>query len=200
MKAKLKYATFATVGLLVGVVLGVAGTMFLQNYNPPDEEPADKASVVFERIVSQNEMVSVSQKYCIVDKASTESLRLFDLIDLPWNSTFWYRYEGELKAGVDLRQASFRQVDGVIYVTLGDPYIISNTPDMEKSGVLEEHDDLLNPLRVDDVDAFQAQCFQRSKEEALEGGILDEARTEAETNIRNMFIAALGDECEVVFE
>ena len=196
----MKCAMFAIVGLLVGAVLGVAGTMFLHNYNPPDPEPPNDPSVVFERIVSQNEMVSVSQRYCIVDKASTESLRLFDLIDLPWNSTFWYRYEGELKAGVDLGQASFRQVDDTIYVTLGEPYIISNTPDMEKSGVLEEHDDLINPLHVDDVDAFQTRCFQRSEEEALGGGILNEARTEAEMNIRNMFIAALGDECEIVFE
>lgn len=191
---------FLLAGLLVGAVLGVVGAVFVQNYNPPDEEPADMASVVFERIVSQNEMVSVTQRYCIVDKASTESLNFFGLFDLPWNSTFWYRYEGELKAGVNMEDASFRQAGDTIYVTLGEPYVISNTPDMEKSGVLEERDDMLNPIHVDDVDAFQAQCFQKSEEEALAGGLLDEAREEAETNVRNMFAAALGDKYEVVFE
>ena len=32
------------------------------------------------------------------------------------------------------------------------------------------------------------------------GGLLDEARANAEVNVLNIFIAALGDECEVVFE
>lgn len=58
-----KNAKLVAVGLIVGLVLGVCGTVFLQNWNPKDEEPIDQASVVFSRIVQQNKLVSASQDY-----------------------------------------------------------------------------------------------------------------------------------------
>ena len=61
---------FLGIGLIAGVVLGVLGLRFLQNYNPPDKPDTLSPSVVFSRIVAQNEMVSVSQDYNIVDKVT----------------------------------------------------------------------------------------------------------------------------------
>ncbi len=193
-------ARFVLIGIAIGLALGVGGVMFLQSHNPEDEEKVDQASIVFERIVAQNELVSVSQKYNIVDKATNDSIKLFDSIDIPVNSSFWYRYAGTIKAGVDMGEAAYRRTGQTIYVKLGEPYLISNTPDMEKSGVLEENSNVFNPIHVEDVDTFQAQCFQRSQEEAVTGGLLEEARENAKNDVRNMLIAALGDEYTVEFE
>ena len=55
-------------GALVGILLGVGGTIFFQNYNPPDEDKGAAATAVFGRFVEQAELVGVSQDYCIVDK------------------------------------------------------------------------------------------------------------------------------------
>lgn len=189
----------AAIGLVAGVILGVGGLTFVQNYNPPDNQ-SQTATTVFERIVSQNELVSVSQDYCIVDKV-TDSNSFFNLFDIPLTeNSFWYRYAGTLKAGVNLEDASLETPgNNVLIITLNEPYIISNTPDMETSGVLEERNNILNPIHVEDVDAFQAQCVQKSQEEALSSGLLDEAKTSAETNIRNLFYAALGDSYTVEF-
>ncbi|RUU32746.1 DUF4230 domain-containing protein, partial [Mesorhizobium sp. Primo-A] len=79
------------------------------------------------------------------------------------------------------------------------PYIISNTLDNEKTTVLEEHGNLLNPIHAEDVEDFRAGCIKASEAFAIEGGIMDEARTNAEENIRDMFIAALGDAYTVEF-
>lgn len=200
-KKLLSNVKFAAVGLVVGLVLGAGGMIFLQNYNPPDPpEQVDRASIVFERIVAQNEMVSVSQRYNITDKA-TDTVKLFDIIEVPWvANSFWYRYVGTIKAGVNLEDATYRQEGSTIYVALGEPCVISNTPDMSESGVLEENSSIFNPIHVEDVDLFQAQCFARSESEAIEGGLLEEARMNAEGNVRAMFIAALGDEYTVEFE
>ena len=186
-------------GMLIGIVIGAAGMFFVMNYNPSDSRENDPI-VVFSRLVEQNELVSVSQDYSIVDK-STDSNRLFDFIDIPFtDSSFWYRYAGTLKAGVNLETANISLRGNAIVVSLYDPYIISNTPDMETTGVLEERNNVLNPIHVEDVDAFQRECISRSEDEALAGGLLDEARADAEEDIRNIFYAAFGNAHSVEFE
>lgn len=196
LKIKIK---FLVIGLAVGVIAGALGLRFIQSHNPPDEPSTLSASTVFSRIVAQNEMISVSQDYNIVDKVSKSS-RLLDIIDLPiFPVSFWYRYTGTIDAGVDMSQADFDQQGDTITVTLPSPYIISNTPDMDKSGILEENDTIFDHAKIKDADAFQEQCIEDSEEEAIAGGLLDEAKTNAEANIRNMFTAAFGDEYTIVF-
>lgn len=75
-------------------------------------------------------------------------------------------------------------------MTLDQPFIISNTPDMDKSGVLEENNNIFNPITVEDSDAFRRQCVERSEEEAVAGGLLDEAKTNAEGQLTQIFNAA----------
>lgn len=190
-------AKLVVLGGVVGVVLGAGGTMFALNYNPPDRVET-MATVVFERIVSQNELVSVSQDYSIVDKASDVNT-LFGLIDIPFTeNSFWYRYEGTLKAGVNLETADVRASDNTVTITLDAPYIISNTPDMERTQVLEENNNpILNPIHVEDVDAFQRQAVEQSEANAVEGGLLEDARVEAENRLTTIYVAALGEDCTV---
>lgn len=77
--------------LVLGLVLGIAGLLLVQSYNPADER-STMASTVFGRLVEQNEMVTVSQKYSIVDKVE-DTNKLFDFIDIPFTkNSFWYRY------------------------------------------------------------------------------------------------------------
>lgn len=65
--------------------------------------------------------------------------------------------------------------------------------------MLEERGNVLNPIHIEDVDEFQRRCVDQSELDAVEGGLLRAARTNAETNIANMFGAALGDEYTVEF-
>lgn len=183
--------------IVVGALLGAGLTVFLQSYNPPDEEKGLAASVVFERIVSKDELVSAAQSYSIVEKVE-DTNQFFGLFDIPFSTnSFWYRYVGTIKAGVDLKTAEFAESDGVVTITLSQPYVIANTPDMDQSGVLEENNNILNPIHVEDVDAFQRTCVEKSQTEVMEGGLMDEARVNAEENLTDMFTAALGDECTV---
>lgn len=183
---------------VIGLVLGIFLAVFFQNYNPPDDSKMTEPSVVFERIVSQNELVSISQNYNIVDK-STDNNELFGFAIPGTGNSFWYRYVGTLKAGVNLKSATFETEGGVVRITLPYPYIISNTPDMEKSGVLEENNNILNPIHIKDVDAFRAECVSIAEQEAVAGGLLEEAKAEAEKNITQIFYAAFGDRYDVEF-
>lgn len=196
--AKIKLAKVGGICAAVGLVVGIVGTLFFSNYNPADTT-GESASVVFGRIVEQNELVSVSQDYSIVDKQSDAS-SFFGLFDLPFtNNSFWYRYEGTLKAGVNLETADISEQGNAVTITLDPAYVISNTPDMEKSGVLEENNNVLNPIHVEDVDAFQQWCVEQSEAQAVEGGLLEEAQTEAEAQLSQLFYAAMGDDVTVQF-
>lgn len=107
---------------------------------------------------------------------------------------------GTIKVGVNLKEAEFATKDKVITVSLTQPYIISNTPDLNKSGTLEEGINPLNPIHAKDVDAFQRQCVEQSQTDIIDGGIMDEAKQNAEENIRDMFYAALGDAYAIEFQ
>ena len=105
LAAKRKLVEVGGICAAAGLVIGIVGTLFFSNYNPPDKGVPENASVVFGRIVEQNELVSVSQDYNIVDKQSNSS-SFFGLFDLPFtNNSFWYRYAGTIKAGVSLETA-----------------------------------------------------------------------------------------------
>ncbi len=186
------------ISLVLGIMLGAGVTIFLQNYNPPDSKTLG-ASVVFSRIQSQNELVAASQDYCIVDKV-TDTTRVLDLFDVPFmENSFWYRYQGTIKVGVNLADADFNESEGAITVTLDQPYIISNTPDMEASGVLEENNNILNPIDAGATDEFKRECIEKSESQAMEGDLPQVARENAEANLRGMFQAALGEDCQITF-
>ena len=60
-------------------------------------------------------------------------------------------------------------------------------------------DNIFNPIHIEDVDYFLAQCQQVGEVNAVEDGIMDEARSNAEEDIRAMFNAAFGDAYKVEF-
>ena len=70
---------------------------------------------------------------------------------------------------------------------------------METSGVLEENNNILNPIHIEDVDEFQRLCIQQSEQNVLEGGLMEETRENVEQDIRDMFNAALGGSYSVEF-
>lgn len=187
-----KRTKFVLIGILIGLVIGIGGMFVVQNASA-QKDPHVQPSVVFDRIVAKNELVSASQQYSITDKSTQNAATFFDLFDIPFTDTsFWYKYVGTIKAGVDLEHATFTQEGTTLIVTLDEPYIISNTPDMDASGVVEQNNNLFASVPLEKVDEFQRACIEASETDAIEGGLMDEARANAERDIADMFNAALG--------
>lgn len=192
----------AVVCLAVGFFLAFLLQGALQRRIAPEGQ-AVNSSVVFERVIARNEMVAASQRYQIIEKAEDQNqLELLTWkFDLPFTThSYWYRFVGTLKAGVDLSKARFSEsTDRSVTVTLPKPTLISNTPDLEESGVLEEHNNILNPIHVEDVDAFRKQCMEKAESGAREGELFADAKTNVEQNIRDLFASVMGDDFEVNF-
>lgn len=188
--------------LLGGLLIGAMGVLLFQHYNPKDEptSPANSTSVIMSRIVDRNEMVAASQDYTIVEKAVDQN-KLFDLIEIPFTqNSFWYRYSGTIEATVDLSQAKWdTKGETTIVVTLPEP-TLQNVPDPDVSGVLEERNNMLNPIHVEDVDAFQRDCIAKSNQQAEAGGLSEEAKKNAQENLQAMFDVASERDCKVEVE
>lgn len=187
-------------GVAMGAVLSTVGFVFLQHYRPPQPTQL-QPSVVFERVVEQNELVSASQRYNITEKSKDKGKVIpFTDIAIPLtDNSFWYRFVGTIKASVNLQTAKFKLKGNTITVTLDQPTISSNTPDMKESHVLEENNNVFNPIDIEQVDKFREKCVETSEQQAIKGGLFDEARENAEANITNMFVAAFGDQYEIEF-
>lgn len=195
-----KSVVFALVG---GLLLGSSGVLLFQWYNPKDEpqEQTVSMSMIMSRIVDRNELVTASQDYTIVEKAGDQN-KLFDFIEIPFTqNSFWYRYSGTIEATVDLSAAKWdAKGETSIVVTLPEP-TTQNVPDMTVSGVLEERNNILNPIHVEDVDAFQRDCIAKSNQQAEKGGLLEQAKLNAQANLQSMFDVACGkDACKVEVE
>lgn len=181
--------------LVSGLVLGAGGVILLYQYNPKDEPQVTTldSSMIMSRVIDRNEMVSASQDYTIVEKAGDKN-NLFDLIEIPFTqNSFWYLYAGTIEASVDLGKATWEPESvGVLKVTLPEP-VMQNIPNMDVSGVLEERNNILNPIHVEDVDAFQRNCIDKSNQQAEEGGLKEEAKKSAQANLQGIFDVACGE-------
>ena len=138
LKAKLGRILTKPKVFFAGLALGgvIVAVLFITIFNNGKAAGAKETtpntlspSVVFERIASQNEMVSASQNYAIVDKV-TDTKRFFDWFDIPFTeNSFWYRYVGTIKAGVNLETAEIHTNKKKLTIAMDEPYVISNTPD-----------------------------------------------------------------------
>lgn len=208
MSAKIKgmnpKVTIFIAGFVLGLVVALVAGAYVAGRSSAALGSASKGlspTVVFDRVKEQDHLVCASQNYAITDKSTDSNKIPFTDIEIPGTqNSFWYRYCGTLEASVELSTAGFSQDGNKITITLDQPSITSNTPDMEKSGVLEENNNFLNPIHIDQVDEFQRACVERSEQEAKEGGLLDEAETRAADNLVRLFNGAFGDEYEVAVE
>ncbi|MDD6705122.1 MAG: DUF4230 domain-containing protein [Olsenella sp.] len=200
---KIKHTIFAFFsGLIIGAVVCGAVIYYIFAMTSKEVVTSDletlSPTIVFTRVQDQGELVSASQDYTYVDKVTNSNRDLFNQFDVPFTeNSFWYRYSGTLKAGVNLKTAAIEQDSEdltVLNITLDQPYIVSNTPNMDLSGVLEENNNLINPISIQESDAFQKECIERSEQEAMNGGLLEEARTNAEKQITNLYNAAFGED------
>lgn len=199
----LRALKYAFVGVLIGAVIGAVGVLWLQR-NAPDPinaEDGDAVTLVFERVMDEGELVTASQTYVNVEKV-TDAKSFYDLFDIPFTeNSYWYRYAGTIKAAVDLETAKLVSQDGnTITLSMGSPYISSNTPDMNASGVLEENNNILNPIEIQSHVDYEKAVKERVEAAALEGDLIETAKKNTEVELAKLFSVALGQEYTVVIE
>ena len=154
-------------------------------------EAAELDAVVLEnRLAEISELASVSWSY--TNMAQYENSNVFYGVTLPFTTKeFILTYDGEIKAGVDLRKAEVEVSGRSVRVRLPEAEILSHEIDEKSVKVFSEKTSVFNPFTPEDFTAFQADQKAAMEKKALERGVLKEGRERAADSVSLLLRAAL---------
>ena len=102
--------------------------------------------------------------------------------------SFVQKWNGTIKAGIELHEVTISVNDNVVTVTLPKAKILSYEIDYDSVEVLDEKSNVFNPITVEDKSNFDKETAKEMKERAKKGGLLDNAQENAQ-NIISSFLA-----------
>ena len=184
-----KTLKYIIMGILLCAVVGGAGYYF--GTRGAEEETAELSAVVLQnQMTEMNEMVSVT--YAYTNMAKYESSKEFYGMKLPLTTNgFILTYDGIIKAGVDLKQASVELNGTEVQILLPEAAILSHEIDEDSVEIYDETTSIFNPFTVEDYTGFYRDQKEEMEKEARNKGLLEEATTQAEENLRMLMEASL---------
>ncbi len=181
---------------LVGAICFIGGRFSAVG---ADSAPTLSAVVLKNQLSDLQELSTVS--YAYTNMAQFESSNDFYGVKLPFTTkSFILTYDGTIKAGIDLADATVDVSGTQVHVTLPQAKILSHEIDEESVEVFDEKTALFNPFTVEDFTAFQSDQQRAMETRALSRGLLDEAQQRAETGVRALLESALPEDCTLTVE
>ena len=118
-------------------------------------------------------------------------------------SKYIFSYDGTIKAGIDFAEidVSVNEATSTIIVRLPEAKVLSNEIDEDSLEVYDESRSIFTPLTLDAVSKAKEDLKAEATESAIENGLLENAKTNAELLIKG-FLASTYDMTRytVVFE
>ncbi len=135
-------------------------------------------------VVVQNRMEQVSQlataKYYYTNMGQFEQHGEFYGVKLPFSTKrFIVSYDGNIQAGIRLRDAAVEISETRLTVTLPAAEIFSHEMDEDSLQVFDETRSIFNPITIEDYNGFLADQKDAMEAKAIANGLLDDARTNA---------------------
>ncbi|MDD5939139.1 MAG: DUF4230 domain-containing protein [Clostridiales bacterium] len=184
--------------LILGVILcaAVGAACFLLGRSASPENTRIDAVVIENQLAQISELGTVSYRY--TNMAQFENSSDFYGVTIPFTTKrFILTYDGEIKAGTDLSQASVTVSGSRVTVRLAAAQILSHEIDEDSVEVFDEKTSIFNPFTVEDFSSFQADQKQAMEAKALEKGLLTEASDKAGSTVFSLLRAALPEDWEL---
>lgn len=187
----IRFVRLVLLGAALCAMVGVACFFAGRAGGGAVQESVELDAVVLENRLSQiSELASVSWSY--TNMAQFESSNEFFGMTLPFTTKkFILTYDGEIKAGVDLRKALVDISGTEVTVRLPDAEILSHQIDENSVEVFDETTSIFNPFTVEDFTAFQADQKAAMEKKALAKGLLEESRKKAIDSVSLLLDASL---------
>ena len=191
----LKFVRTLVLGMILCAAVGL-GCFFAGRAaaDAAAQPPQIDAVVLRSQLTEISELAVVNYHY--TNMAQFENGSDFYGVRLPFTTKrFILTYDGEIKAGIDLEKALVEVGEGGVTVRLPEAEILSHEMDEGSVEIFDEKASIFNPFTVEDFAAFQAEQKDAMEQKALESGLLEEAATKAEANVRLLLSAALPEGC-----
>lgn len=202
--------------VVVAIFLITLGIVWLYGYNYSKNRAEDRIKELEDRIeelintpvvvnpvtpeivhtilVSKTSEISelASAEYLFTNAARfTDTKHVAAIFDWMTEKSFVQKWDGSIKAGVVLDQLSVTVNGNVITVHLPQAEILSYEIDYDSIEVLDEKNNIFNPISVDDKNNFDEETSEALKARAIENGLLDKAQKNAENIITNLLLASV---------
>ena len=151
---------------------------------------------VLSSITVENQLQQISQlatiRYSYTNMGQFENSNEFYGIKLPFTTkSFIVAYDGTITAGVDLTQAKVTITDQKVTIALPAPQILSHEVDPNSLEVFDETTSIFNPITIEDYTGFQADQQGVMEDKAIQGGLLTQAKDQAEAAIGGLITPLL---------
>lgn len=131
----------------------------------------------------------VTAEYCYTDaNRYADSKELFGITFSITEKSFVVKWDGVIKAGLDITQASVETDEAQKLLTIHLPAakIISHEILSDSVKTVDEKGNLFNPIKVDDVNSLYAVSKEAMETRALEHGLLEQAEENARAQLTNL--------------
>lgn len=139
--------------------------------------------------------------YCTELSLIDDSRNLYG-VSIPFTqSKYIYSYDIVIKSGFDFSEIEWEENENVIKVKLPEAKILSSEIDLDSFKVYHESESVFNQITMEEGNESLKGLKEKAEEDAVENGLLKNARTNAETVLTGFFSKAYNmDKYEIVFE
>lgn len=111
-----------------------------------------------------------------------------------------YSYDIVIKAGIDFEEIEWSEKGKKIEVKLPEVKILSSEINPDSMKIYYEEESIFRQISLEENNEAQSKMRQQAEEDAINSGLLDNARSNAETILRSFFASQYDlQEYEVVF-
>lgn len=205
MKDIFKGVVIKIVSIIVIIMLIGGGGYLVYNHfigkltNESKHEVVNNVDFIKEKLENTAELNTGS--YLCTDVITRADSKKFKDWEIPFTEkSFTIRYDGIVKAGIkDLTKAQVTQDEKTIVIKLPEVEITGVEIDNDSFEKLDESHNIFNPITIEDLNDAQKDLKEKMYNRAVEKGILDIARSNAEIVISRM-LASSNDEYDIKIE
>ena len=140
--------------------------------------------------------------YCTEVNVSEGSKELFGITVPFTQSKYIYSYDIQIKAGLDFGDIewSLDEQSRTITVTLPELKVLNSEIDLDSFKLYHEKDSVFRKMTLDEHNEALSSMVEKAEETAVENGLLDNARANAELILKGFFSGVYDpEEYQVVF-
>ena len=145
--------------------------------------------------------LATQSAYCTEVNVTEASRKLFG-VDIPFTqSKYIYSYDIVIKAGYNFEEIKWEEVGTTIKVKLPEAQILSSDIDMDSFEIYHEDESIFRKITMDENNEAIKTMKENAEKDAVANGLLDNARSNAETILTGFFANEYDlKEYRVVFE
>ncbi len=144
--------------------------------------------------------LATQSAFCTEVNVIEADRKLFGMTIPFTQSKYIYSYDIEMKAGMDFRKVEWQVDDQTIRVKLPPCEVLSSEIDLDSFQVYHEQESIFKQIHLEENNQALNQMKQQAQADAIENGLLENARSNAEAILRGFFSKAYDlSEYDIVF-